>query len=133
MFFTSVFHAGVSRMFESIGVQLNQLPIRPKQIFHVVTHQVQRVKLLIALAKHPFGLIGGVAFRGDTSGLPDYVPELGGPHQLAVLGTGGGGYFLFCAAPFQRFDVVAALTGMGLDVDNVVFDHNGLQSWTVRQ
>lgn len=49
-----------------------------------------------------------------------------------LLGTGGGGYFLFCVAPFQRFEVVAALAGMGLEVENVVFDHNGLQSWTVR-
>lgn len=50
-----------------------------------------------------------------------------------LLGTGGGGYFLFCVAPFRRFEVVDALAEMGFTVDNVVFDHDGLQSWTVRK
>ena len=50
-----------------------------------------------------------------------------------LLGTGGGGYFLFCVAPFRRFEVIDGLAEMGFPVDNVVFDHHGLQSWTVRK
>lgn len=49
-----------------------------------------------------------------------------------LLGTGGGGYFLFCARPFERYQVWDALEGMGLSVESVVLDHAGMKSWTSR-
>ncbi len=49
-----------------------------------------------------------------------------------LLGTGGGGYFLFCAKPFERYQVCEALTKKGLTVESVVLDSVGMKSWTLR-
>jgi D-glycero-alpha-D-manno-heptose-7-phosphate kinase len=49
-----------------------------------------------------------------------------------LLGTGGGGYFLFFVKPFERFRVAQAMEKMGLATESVVFDDKGLQSWTAR-
>lgn len=49
-----------------------------------------------------------------------------------LLGTGGGGYFLFFVKPFRRYDVVAALRERGLTVSPLQFDRKGLQSWMAR-
>lgn len=49
-----------------------------------------------------------------------------------LLGTGGGGYFLFCVRPFERHKVWKVLEDRGLDVESVVLDHVGMKSWTVR-
>lgn len=49
-----------------------------------------------------------------------------------LLGTGGGGFFLFAVPPFGRIAVSAALEAKGLVTESVIFDHDGLQSWTVR-
>ncbi|KAF0225642.1 MAG: D-glycero-alpha-D-manno-heptose-7-phosphate [Rhodospirillaceae bacterium] len=49
-----------------------------------------------------------------------------------LLGTGGGGYFLFFVKPFRRYDVVAALRQHGLTVSPLMFDRKGLQSWMAR-
>lgn len=50
-----------------------------------------------------------------------------------LLGTGGGGFFLFCVPPFSRLDVSDALSALDLRMESVVFDHQGVQSWTVRE
>lgn len=49
-----------------------------------------------------------------------------------LLGTGGGGYFLFFVKPFERFQVMAALEDIGLTTECVNFDHHGLVSWQAR-
>lgn len=49
-----------------------------------------------------------------------------------LLGTGGGGYFLFSVPPLKRGVVQRALLDYGLDLENVVFETAGLQSWTQR-
>jgi D-glycero-alpha-D-manno-heptose-7-phosphate kinase len=49
-----------------------------------------------------------------------------------LLGTGGGGYFLFLAKPFERYRIARALEERGLKTQSVVFDDKGLQSWTAR-
>ena len=49
-----------------------------------------------------------------------------------LLGTGGGGYFLFLVKPFERFQVSNALGALGLTIESVVFDNRGLQYWAAR-
>ncbi|HEU5237844.1 MAG TPA: CBS domain-containing protein [Pyrinomonadaceae bacterium] len=49
-----------------------------------------------------------------------------------LLGTGGGGYFLFCAPPFLRHRVWEALEKKGLVMESVVLDNVGMKSWTLR-
>lgn len=49
-----------------------------------------------------------------------------------LLGTGGGGFFLFCVDPFRRHDVIAAMRACDVECHNIVFDHHGLQSWVAR-
>lgn len=49
-----------------------------------------------------------------------------------LLGTGGGGYFLFCVPPFERYKVWEALERKGLTVESVVLDNLGMKSWTLR-
>jgi D-glycero-alpha-D-manno-heptose-7-phosphate kinase len=48
-----------------------------------------------------------------------------------LLGTGGGGYFLFYIEPFRWHEAAAALKSRGLSVQNIVLDNQGLRSWTV--
>ena len=49
-----------------------------------------------------------------------------------LLGTGGGGYFLFFVKPFERYQVSRALADIGLKTESVVFDNRGLQYWAAR-
>ena len=49
-----------------------------------------------------------------------------------LLGTGGGGYFLFFLRPFHRYEVTTALQSLGAKTQSVVFDDCGLQSWKAR-
>jgi len=49
-----------------------------------------------------------------------------------LMGTGGGGYFLFCVKPFERYQVWRSLTDRGLAVESVVLDTAGMKSWTSR-
>lgn len=49
-----------------------------------------------------------------------------------LLGTGGGGFFLFAVPPFGRVAVIEALETRGLKTESVIFENDGLQSWTVR-
>jgi D-glycero-alpha-D-manno-heptose-7-phosphate kinase len=49
-----------------------------------------------------------------------------------LLGTGGGGYFLFCVPPFERHKVWDALEARGLSIESVVLDQVGMKSWTLR-
>jgi D-glycero-alpha-D-manno-heptose-7-phosphate kinase len=49
-----------------------------------------------------------------------------------LLGTGGGGYFLFFVKPFERNRVASALRSLGLSTDSLIFDNQGLQSWAAR-
>lgn len=49
-----------------------------------------------------------------------------------LLGTGGGGYFLFLTKPFERYRVAQALEGRGLKTQSIVLDDKGLQSWVAR-
>ena len=47
-----------------------------------------------------------------------------------LLGTGGGGFFLFAVEPFRWYDLADALRARGLKVDRVLLDTQGLRSWT---
>lgn len=67
--------------------------------------------------------------------------EFDGIYDLAIasgaiggklLGAGGGGYFLFCVRPQKKYDVIRALKGIGLQVENLQFDTLGLVSKKVR-
>lgn len=49
-----------------------------------------------------------------------------------LLGTGGGGYFLFFVKPFRRYEVTDALHLLGARCESVLFDNDGLRSWTAR-
>ena len=46
-----------------------------------------------------------------------------------LLGTGGGGYFLFYVHPFHRYNFNRALENIGVRTEGVVFDAQGLRAW----
>jgi D-glycero-alpha-D-manno-heptose-7-phosphate kinase len=46
-----------------------------------------------------------------------------------LLGTGGGGFFLFYAPPFKKFGVILALRELKLHPESICFDQNGMLSW----
>ncbi|MBT7902044.1 MAG: CBS domain-containing protein [Candidatus Marinimicrobia bacterium] len=48
-----------------------------------------------------------------------------------LLGTGGGGYFLFYTPPFYRYQVMGALERLNLDPEGVILDQHGITSWRV--
>jgi D-glycero-alpha-D-manno-heptose-7-phosphate kinase len=48
-----------------------------------------------------------------------------------LLGTGGGGYFIFYTPPFYRYPVMEALEKIGLDPEGIKIDQQGLSSWRV--
>ena len=48
-----------------------------------------------------------------------------------LLGTGGGGYFLFYVPPFYRYQVIESLEEIGLNPEGVMIDQQGLTSWKV--
>lgn len=50
-----------------------------------------------------------------------------------LMGAGGGGFFLFYAAPFRRHELVEALQAEGLYIRPFRFDHEGLRTWVVRE
>ena len=67
-------------------------------------------------------------------------PELDEIHALAIsagslggrlLGTGGGGYFLFYVPLFSRYSVLDRLEKYGLQPEAVRIDQQGLSSWRV--
>ena len=67
-------------------------------------------------------------------------PELDKIHAVALsagalggrlLGTGGGGYFLFYVPPFARYSVVDRLEKHGMQPEAVKIDQQGLTSWIV--
>ena len=47
-----------------------------------------------------------------------------------LLGTGGGGFFLFAVEPFRWYELADALRAKNLKVDRVLLDTEGLRSWT---
>ena len=49
-----------------------------------------------------------------------------------LLGAGGGGYFMFFAPPFVRYQVCRALAELGYETERVIFDESGLISWKMR-
>lgn len=48
-----------------------------------------------------------------------------------LLGTGGGGYFLFFVPPFKRFPVIQTLKEQGLSPESICFDQEGTSSWKI--
>jgi D-glycero-alpha-D-manno-heptose-7-phosphate kinase len=50
-----------------------------------------------------------------------------------LLGAGGGGYFLFFAAPFRRLELVSHLEREGHKCVPVTFENRGLVSWINRE
>mgnify|MGYP003631160688 CR=1 FL=1 len=72
--------------------------------------------------------------NGTSSDLDDIyeIALAAGADGGRLLGTGGGGFFLFFCKPFRRGDVARALTARNLTVENVLLDHDGLQTWTTQ-
>ena len=75
-------------------------------------------------------------FSGDISApaidsLYDYA-RANGAVAGKILGAGGGGYFLFQSHWNERANLAKALQSQGLTVQNLLFDHRGLRSWSVR-
>lgn len=50
-----------------------------------------------------------------------------------LLGAGGGGFFLFYALPFKKYELIAHLENAGLRIRPFRFEPQGLQAWTVRE
>lgn len=50
-----------------------------------------------------------------------------------LLGAGGGGFFIFYSAPFQRHRLIKWLESKQLKIHPFRFDPDGLKSWTVRE
>ena len=50
-----------------------------------------------------------------------------------LLGAGGGGFFLFYAPPFKKYELVAGLEAEGLRIRPFRFEPQGLRSWTARE
>lgn len=72
---------------------------------------------------------------GGTSNDLDEIYETAlaaGADGGRLLGTGGGGFFLLFCKPFRRGDVARALRARNLTVENVLLDHDGLQTWTTQ-
>lgn len=46
-----------------------------------------------------------------------------------LLGTGGGGYFIFIATPFRKYELLNSLREKGFKVESVIMDLHGLRSW----
>jgi D-glycero-alpha-D-manno-heptose-7-phosphate kinase len=70
---------------------------------------------------------------GATSERLDEIYQLAlhsGAEGGRLLGTGGGGSFLFYVEPFRWHEVATRLRDSGLHVDSVVLDTEGLRSWT---
>ncbi|MEO9961588.1 MAG: CBS domain-containing protein [Alphaproteobacteria bacterium] len=70
---------------------------------------------------------------GGTSSYLDKIYDTAmkaGADGGRLLGTGGGGYFLFFCKPYRRGDVVEALERKGHVTENVLLDQDGLQTWT---
>ena len=49
-----------------------------------------------------------------------------------LLGAGGGGYFLFYVEAFSKNHFLGAMKDKGLFQTVFCFDHDGMQSWTIR-
>ena len=49
-----------------------------------------------------------------------------------ILGAGGGGFFLFYVAPFQKNVFLKAMKTKGFDHTRFQFDDTGMQAWTNR-
>ena len=49
-----------------------------------------------------------------------------------LLGAGGGGFFLFYVAPFQKNVFLKAMKTKGFDHTRFQFDDTGMQAWTNR-
>jgi D-glycero-alpha-D-manno-heptose-7-phosphate kinase len=50
-----------------------------------------------------------------------------------LLGAGGGGFFIFYVTPFRKYDLIAALESLGLNVRPFRFEHEGMSSWSARE
>jgi D-glycero-alpha-D-manno-heptose-7-phosphate kinase len=69
----------------------------------------------------------------STSEKLDEIYELAlrnGAQGGRLLGTGGGGSFIFAVEPFRWYELADALRERGLKVDSVNLDAEGLRSWT---
>ncbi len=50
-----------------------------------------------------------------------------------LLGAGGGGFFLFYASPYRKYELITHLEASGLKIRPFRFEPDGLQAWTVRE
>lgn len=50
-----------------------------------------------------------------------------------LLGAGGGGFFLFYAPPYRKYELISHLEASGLEIRPFRFEPDGLRAWTVRE
>ena len=50
-----------------------------------------------------------------------------------LLGAGGGGFFVFFVNPAEKNKFVKSMTENNFEITPFVFDHHGLQSWSIRE
>ena len=66
----------------------------------------------------------------------DATYELAGQHGALggkLLGAGSGGFFLFYAEPFRKYELAQVLEEAGLHLRPFSFDLDGLRAWKVRE
>ena len=78
-------------MFESEGIHLHEPAVGAEYLLHILAYQVQRIESFVRVIENAAVSVGGVPFDGNPARLANHLTELSGPHQLAVLGTGGCG------------------------------------------
>ena len=50
-----------------------------------------------------------------------------------LLGAGGGGFFLFYAPPFSKYELIDSLEAAGLKIQPFRFEHEGVLAWSTRE
>lgn len=50
-----------------------------------------------------------------------------------LLGAGGGGFFLFYATPFRKYELIEHLEAAGLKIRPFRFEREGLRAWSARE
>lgn len=71
-----------------------------------------------------------------SSGRLDELYQMARSHGAVggkLLGAGGGGFFLFYAPPFRKYELIAGLQASGLRVRPFRFEPDGLRAWTARE
>jgi D-glycero-alpha-D-manno-heptose-7-phosphate kinase len=118
------------------NAQVIEFGLKAKEIALLMKTELLRGRLNdFGRMLHETWLLKKCLIENATSGELDDIYDTAmraGADGGRLLGTGGGGYFLFCVPPFERHKVWHALEGKGLHVESVILDNLGMKSWTLR-